>query len=85
MTLNENNPENAKYIDGAIEDMEIVVKHGKPKVKRKKLISRVLKGVVPNPKQERIANNASKKATTLKAKTLKKISQEVQRDLENFG
>ena len=85
MTLNENNPENAKYIDGAIEDMEIVVKHGKPKVKRKKLISRVLKDVIPNPKQERLANKASKKAETLKAKTLREISKDVRSDLENFG
>ena len=85
MTLNENNPENAKYIDGAIENMKIVVKHGKPRVKRTLARTKIMKGKVPNFKQERIANKASERAHTVKAKELKKISQEVQRDLENFG
>lgn len=83
--MNENHAENSKYIDGAIENMKIVVKHGKPRVKGIKVKTRVLKDTVPNPKQERIANRASEKATTPLAKIRKKISQEVQRDIEKFN
>jgi hypothetical protein len=71
----------SSYIDGSIEKLESIVKHGKPRLKRKKLKDRVL-GKKTKLKRNFILKKARKKAHTSRADMLKKMSEEIR---NNFG
>ena len=82
--MNENHAENSKYIDGAIERIDLTIKHGKIKPKGRKVLARIKKearGETPNFEREASCRHAGKSAHTLVADERKKISDDVRRDL----
>ena len=69
----------ADYIDGAIEKMEIRIKHGKPVIKRTKASTKVLDH--STLKQRRQAKHASEEAHNPIADARVNLSKEVAKDL----
>ena len=70
----------SSYIDGAIENIESIVKNRKLKLKRKKHKNSVLKKKT-QLKQKNILRKARRKAHTQRADMLRKQSQEIR---DNF-
>lgn len=69
----------ADYIDGAIEKMEIRIKHGKPVIKRTKASTKVLNHSTMQQRQQ--AKHASAKAHNPIADARVDLSKEVAKDL----
>ena len=74
-----------EYIDGAINKLEKYIKHGKIKVRRKKIKDSALKDFhdnVGNPTADRACAKARRTAHTDSANYLREISQEIQKDIK---
>ena len=75
----------AEFIEGAINKIESIIKHGKLKLKRKKLKASVLKPLtddIPDREREKICKKASDAAKGIVATVKRKISRDVRDDLK---
>ena len=74
----------ADYIDGAVDKIENIVKHGRLKHLKKKLKSRVLSPLtdnVPDIERKKICKKASNAANNLVSRVKKEVSDRIRRNL----
>ena len=82
--MNENHVENSKYIDGALERIDITIKHGQPKPVGRKVKAHILKASwegIKNPKTQAQTRKGTTQAHTPVADWRKERSDKVRRDL----
>ena len=76
--------EGRKFIEGSINNLEDTVKHGKLKIKRKKLKDSILgdiKAQIPNPERDKVCRKARTTAHSQQANRRRDLSNQVRQDM----